>query len=178
MYATTLPEIKFDGKLVKPINGKYKCPFRCHTGPYRAPSWRTEKGFRSHMENCKCSPSAQQRNQALAAQRGLDDAQRCAAAAANLGLSIGDEVFYVGYHVTAPTHVQRGTRRVRVRYEELRSYFGASARIESLSWVGSLVLNGCIPVGNLCASLSEAKDKAELAQKEYQAHLDFSAAVR
>ncbi|KVP17027.1 hypothetical protein WJ84_01765 [Burkholderia ubonensis] len=114
----------------------------------------------------------------MAAQRGLDDAQRCAAAAANLGLSIGDEVFYVGYHVTAPTHVQRGTRRVRVRYEELRSYFGASARIESLSWVGSLVLNGCIPVGNLCASLSEAKDKAELAQKEYQAHLDFSAAVR
>ncbi|KVP96653.1 hypothetical protein WJ97_12275 [Burkholderia ubonensis] len=173
-----LPQIEFDGKLVQPKNGKYACPFRCHTRGYRAPTWKTEQGFRKHMENCSCSPSAHLRKTAQAAQKGLDDAQRSALAAEALGLHLGDEVFYTGYHVTAPTHVQRGTRRVRVRYEEVRSYFGAAVRIESFSWLGSLVLNGSIPAGNLCGSLAEAKAKAEQAQKDHQAHLDFSAAVR
>ncbi|KWA84123.1 hypothetical protein WL29_22425 [Burkholderia ubonensis] len=173
-----LPEIDFDGKRVTPTNGKYKCPFRCHSSGYPAPTWKTEKGFRKHMESCPSSPSATQRKAALAAQQRQDCAQQAAAAAASLGLAVGDEVFYTSYHVTAPTHVQRGTRRVRVRYEELRSYYGAAARIESFGWVGSLVLNGSIPVGSLCETLVAAKEKAAQAQKDYQAHLDFSAAVR
>ena len=65
-----------------------------------------------------------------------------------------------------------------MRYEELRSYYGAAARIESFGWVGSLVLNGSIPVGSLCETLAAAKEKAGQAQKNYQDHLDFSAAVR
>ena len=173
-----LPEIDFDGKLVTPKNGKYKCPFRCHPSGYPAPTWKTEKGFRRHMESCSCSPSATQRKATLAAQQRQDCAQQAAAAAASLGLAVGDEVFYTSYHVIAPTHVQRGTRRVRVRYEELRSYYGAAARIESFGWVGSLVLNGSIPVGSLCETLAAAKEKAGQAQKNYQDHLDFSAAVR
>lgn len=173
-----LPDIDFDGKLVVPLNGKYKCPYRCHARGFPAPVWKTEKGFRKHMAGCQCSPSAQARMAAQSAKRVEDAALAAAEAARELGLRLGDEVSYVGYRVTAPTHVMRGTRRVRVRYEELRSYFGATVKVDSFTWVGSLVLNGCIPVSNLCPSLPMAQAKAVERQRDYQAHLDFSASVR
>jgi hypothetical protein len=178
MNTTALPNIDFEGKLVVAKNGKYRCPHNCHTGSYPAPAWRTEKGFRQHMERCPASPSGRARKAVLTAlnaeQAGLRGEEEMAAR----GLRIGDEIFYTGYTVTGPTHVQRGDRRVRVRYEELRTYFGAKGRIESFSWLGALVLNGCIPVSKLCNSFTEAKCKAADDQKEYQQHLEFSAAVR
>jgi hypothetical protein len=178
MNINLLPEIEFEGKTVTAKSGKYRCPFNCHSHAHPAPTWRTENGFRAHMERCTRSPSAQLRRDQEAAMRADAAEQHCQAAVAKLGLNVGDEVFFTGYQVTGPTHEMRRGRRVRVRYEELRSYFGASARIESFSWLGSLVLNGCIPVSNLCGSLNEAKAKAAAAQKDYQSRLDFSAAVR
>jgi hypothetical protein len=178
MNTTALPNIDFEGKLVVAKNGKYRCPHGCHTGSYPAPAWRTEKGFRQHMERCPASPSGQARKAVLISLNAEQAAQRGKEEMAARGLRIGDEIFYTGYQVTGPTHVHRGERRVRVRYEELRTYFGAAVRIESFSWLGALVLNGSIPVSNLCGSLAEAKDKAATAQKSHQEHIEFAAAVR
>jgi hypothetical protein len=178
MNTTALADIDFEGKLVIAKNGKYRCPFKCHTGSYPAPAWRTEKGFRQHMERCPACPSGQARKAVLQACSAEQTMLRADEEMAARGLRVGDEVFYVGYQVTGPTHVFKGTRRVRVRYEELRSYFGAKVRIESFSWLGALVLNGSIPVNNICGSLAEAKEKAAAAQKDYQSHLEFAAAVR
>jgi hypothetical protein len=178
MNTNLLPEIEFEGKLVAAKNGKYRCPFNCHAHAHPAPTWRTESGFRAHMERCTRSPSAELRREQEMAMRADVAEQNCETAVAKLGLNVGDEVFFTGYQVTGPTHELRRGRRVRVRYEELRSYFGSSVRIQSFSWLGSLVLNGCIPVANLCSSLSEAKAKAAAAQKEYQSRLEVAAAVR
>jgi hypothetical protein len=178
MNTTALADIDFEGKLEIAKNGKNRCPFKCHTGSYLAPAWRTEKGFRQHMERCPASPSAQQRKAAQMALSAQDAELLCQEEVARRGLNVGDEIFFTGYQVTGPTHLFKGTRRVRVRYEELRSYFGGKVRIESFSWLGALVLNGSIPVSNICGSLAEAKEKAAAAQKDYQTHLEFSAAVR
>lgn len=178
MNMNLLPEIEFEGKTVTAKNGKYRCPFNCHNHSFPQPTWRTENGFRAHMERCMGSPSAQLRRDQQVAMRADVAEQNCHAAVEKLGLNVGDEVFFTGYQVTGPTHEMRRGRRVRVRYEELRSYFGSSVRIQSFSWLGSLVLNGSIPVSNLCSSLAEAKAKAAAAQKEYQSSLELSAAVR
>ena len=50
--------IEFDGKIVKPNkSGFYKCPFNCGDPRYPKPKWKTEKGFRQHMEKCSKRPS-------------------------------------------------------------------------------------------------------------------------
>lgn len=173
-----LPVIDFKGTAVTPLKGKYRCPFKCHSHEHPAPVWKTENGFRQHMNTCKNAPgNAQQQAPQFAADE-VEMANLSADSAKKLGLSLGDTVFYTGYRVTGPTHVMRGTRRVRVRYEELREYYAATARIESFSWLGALVVNGCIPESRICKNLAEAQEKAQAAQKEYQGHLDFAAAVR
>lgn len=178
VVANELPEIQFGGKLVKPVRGKYKCPHRCHNPDFPAPGWKTEAGFRKHMTCCPGTPAARQ--QAADAQLARAAGAEAAAVveAAKLGLAIGDEIFYVSHTVTAPTHVQRGTRLVRLRYEELRNYHGASGRIESFAWVGGLVINGRIAARDLCSSLMEAQSKAKTAQLQYDSHVEIAAATR
>jgi len=172
-----LPQINFEGTMVTPRNGKYKCPFGCHHPNFPAPSWKTADGFRKHMTTCTGSPSAVQRQAVVAVQRAVGAERMAEMAAEKLGLKVGDEIFFTGYTVTEPTHVQRRGRAVRVRYHELRAYFGASARIESLGWAGSLVINGRIAARDLCDSLDTAKSKADVMQREYQAHLESAAAT-
>jgi hypothetical protein len=175
---TTLPAIEFEGKLVKPVRGKYKCPHNCHNPAFPAPSWKTETGFRKHMESCSGTPSAVKRQADLAATRAAGAEAMAVVEAARLGLSIGDEIFYVDYAVTGPTHVQRGARLVRLRYEELRSYRGDHGRIESFGWAGGLVINGRIAARDLCTNLDDAKSKAQAAQLRYDSHVEMAAACR
>lgn len=175
--AEFLPQINFEGTLVTPRNGKYKCPHSCHNPKFPTPSWKTADGFRKHMETCSCSPSARKRQAEEAAQRNCSAEELAAAAAAKAGLAVGDEIFYTGYTVTGPTHVMRGTRRVRVRYQELRSYFGASTRIQSFGWAGGLVINGSIAPRDLCDSLEAAKAQAQERERDYQANLEAAAAT-
>lgn len=178
MTALTLPEIEFDGKIVKPTGGKYKCPYRCQAKGYPVPSWKTVKGIKNHLMTCLCSPAAIARKASNEASMAEQARIKGEVEAARLGLKIGDEIFYVTHTVTAPTHVQRFGRLVRVRYEELRNYYGARGRIESFGWAGTLVINGYIAAQNLCSTHQEALDKAAAAQAEYAKHLEFSAAVR
>ena len=175
---TPLPTIEFEGKLVRHYRGKYKCPHNCHNPAFPAPSWKTETGFRKHMESCSGAPTAVKRQADLAASRAAGAEAMAVVDAARLGLSIGDEIFYVDYAVTAPTHVQRGTRLVRLRYEELRRYSGGHGRIESFGWAGGLVINGRIAARDLCSSLDEAKKIAADAQLQYDHHVAIAEACR
>ena len=52
-----LPTIDFEGVSVKPSRGVYRCPFGCGDPRYPVPKWKTEKGFRAHMEQCWRRPS-------------------------------------------------------------------------------------------------------------------------
>lgn len=176
--AGELPTLDFDGVMVHPKNGKYKCPFRCHNTGFPAQSWKTEAGFKRHMASCTCSPSARQRKAANDASIAEDARAKCDAAVAELGLKIGDQIFYTGYTVTKPMHENRFGRLVRIRYEEGRSYFGAAVDIQSFTWAGGLVINGRISVRDLCATLKDAKSKAEAAQLQYDSHVELSAACR
>ena len=176
--ATELPVIEFEGKQVKPVRGKYKCPHRCHNPEFPAPGWKTEAGFRKHMTCCTGTPTARRKAADAELARAAGAEASAVVEAAKLGLSIGDEIFYVGYTVTAPTHVQRGTSRVRLRYEELRSYQGSAGRIETFGWAGGLVINGRIAARDLCASLMEAQSKAKAAQLQYDSHVEIAAATR
>lgn len=175
---TVLPTIEFEGKLVKPVRGKYKCPHNCHNPAFPAPSWKTENGFRKHMESCSGTPTAVQRKADQVASRAAGAEAMAVIEAARLGLAVGDEICYVDYAVTAPTHVQRGARLVRVRYEELRSYRGGMGRIESFGWAGGLVINGRIAARDLCSNLDEANKKARAAQLLYDSQVELAAACR
>lgn len=178
MSTSPLPEILFDGKLVKPSRGVYRCPYHCYTGSYAAPKWKTQRGFERHMESCPCSPSATAKKataaEALAVERAV---QRDEAITAS-GLKLGDEVFYVRYQVTRPTHVNRGGRQVRVRYEEERRYIGAGAKIESFEFAHSLTFNGGISVSDLRPSLAQAQADAVALQAKYQESCAFAAMCR
>lgn len=173
-----LPALDFEGTLVRPKNGKYKCPYRCQTSGFPAQSWKTVAGFKRHMEACTCSPSARQRKAANDAFVAADAQGKCEAAAKELGLKVGDQIFYTGYMVTRPTHQPRHGRLVRMRYEEERQYFGAAAIVQSFGWTGALVINGRIAMPDLCTSLAEAQEKAKTAQLQYDSHVELSAACR
>lgn len=173
-----LPTIEVEGASVAPSRGVYRCPFNCHYKGYPAPTWKTEKGFRKHLETCSCSPLAQQKKAEKASVLQQENAAKAEGAASANGLAIGDDIFYYTYTVTAPTHVQRGNRSVRVRYEELRNYYAAAGKVESFDWNGVLYINGRIPVSHLCENLAIAKEIAFKKAQAYQEHLDFSAAVR
>lgn len=176
--AGELPAIDFEGTLVRPKSGKYKCPYRCQNSGFPAQSWKTEEGFKRHMASCTCSPSARQRQAANDASAAEDARAKCEAAAAELGLKVGDKIFYTGYTVTKPMHENRFGRLVRIRYEEGRSYFGAAVTVESFGWAGALVINGRISVRDVCTSLADAQAKAQAAQLQYDSHVEHSAACR
>jgi len=126
-----LPDIEFEGKIVKPIrNGFYKCPFNCHSGSYGAPKWKTEKGFRGHMDNCIGKPSYKIKIDQRTSEY-LESSNKLIAKFL-LDHPIGSKLFISSYKVTKPTHVQKFNRMVRVRYEEERRYFATEITINSL----------------------------------------------
>lgn len=174
-----LPAIDFEGKLVTPKRGVYSCPYRCHSGSYAPPKWKTEKGFRKHMGECRCSPSAWQRQQAEQEALAAERAAKIEEALATTGLRIGDKVFVSSYTVTKPTHAQKFGRMVRVRYEEGRHYYGAAITIESFGFHGGLTINSRgIPLSALKPTLAEAIQHAAEAQKRYDDDCAFAAACR
>lgn len=173
-----LPEIAFEGKAAKPKAGTYTCPFGCGPKGYPKSKWRTEKGFRKHMESCGNSPSAtvraSERESAQQAEREI----KKVAAQTGFGKTIGDPIFYVQMRVTAPTHAQKFGRMVRVRYEELREYEPRSGMIESFGYDHSLYINHGIRPADLCESMEAARVEATKRRAAYQEHLDFSAMCR
>lgn len=126
-----LPEIEFEGKIVKQSrNGFYRCPFNCHNGSFGAPKWKTEKGFRQHMEKCTGKPSFKNKVD----QKTLDNIEASNKLIDSFLIDhpIGTKLIISTYRVTKPTHKQRFNRMVKVRYEEERRYFDTEITINSL----------------------------------------------
>src|SRR5215203_1704527 len=99
---TALPNIEFDGKVVKPKGGVYRCPHRCGKFGYPQPTWKTEKGFRKHMENCPKGSHAEAAKEASEAEQIK---AITAVAETHIFLhAVGDTLHYVRRSVVHPTH--------------------------------------------------------------------------
>lgn len=167
-----LPEIEFEGKMVKPYrNGYYYCPFKCHDGSFGAPKWKTEKGFRQHMEKCTGKPSYKNKVD----QKTLDniEASKKVIDSFLIDHPIGSKLIISAYRVTKPTHVQKFNRMVRVRYEEERRYFATEITINSLTpnsgYNPSFLINHTYWKGDIkiFSSLKDAEVDASEHQKSY-----------
>lgn len=109
---------------------------------------------------------------------------------------VGDKVFVAYYRVTGPTHVWRGTRHVRVRYEEVRSYDYSEVSIigvvepDNIYMVNRYIANNeqypvqyvlniglAVPVG-IFDSQQEAVAFIKEKQKQYKEACDHAAFCR
>lgn len=165
----------FEGIEVKPVKGVYKCPYNCHDKRYPAKKWKTEKGFINHMDDCYMRPSeVAKRADAEEKRSAEDDLKKADLQKEGLvkikesGLQIGQKMFYVYRYETKPTHVQRGNRLVKVRYEAEYAYRSACDTIKSIQYNGSIVINGGVREFELMPSMSEAEAKAKESNDSHQ----------
>lgn len=178
-----LPEIKFEGKTVKPSkNGFYRCPFNCHDDRYGAPKWKTEKGFQQHMQKCTGKPSFKTK---------IDEKTAANIAASQnvidkfiIDHPIGSELIISTYDVTKPKYEQRGSRMVKVRYEEVRRYYAAKITINSLipnsGHNPSFLINNTYWRGDITIfeDFEQAKIHAAECQRSYNKSCDEASLMR
>lgn len=174
-----LPIIDFEGTIVKPTKaGVYMCPFGCGDKRFSAPKWKTEKGFRKHMESCGARPSTirarQEREEVYNEERTHEKEAALAACTRN----IGDTIFYVYEVITKPTHKQRGNRMVRVQYEAEKVFGASKTIIKSINWNGGIYYNEGIIERRICATMEEAETRAQEAKKSYDGYVAFSSSCR
>ena len=169
----------FEGKLVEPKSGIYRCPFKCGQIGYPQPKWKTEAGFKKHMEKCPKSPSNIKKREEQ--QKVLDDKLKIKAdeILKNAKYKVGDKVAYYTYRVTKPTHVQRWNRMVKVRYEEERYYYADEIVINNISSNHyNVIYNGFLVENNICENLEVAKQKSKDNQKNYNESCEFASRCR
>lgn len=182
-----LPEIDFEGKIVKPSKaGFYRCPYSCHRADYPQPKWKTENGFRKHMESCSGKPSAKKKAEEARNARLSEYIEK-----GNLMISkflseypIGSEIFISAYYVTKPTHVQRGNRMVKVRYEEERKYFARKVTVQTVhpnrATFADFNINNSYWKSDIeiFSSMKEAESHASKRQKSYDESCHFASMCR
>jgi len=193
---TALPNIDFEGKVVKPNSGYYRCPYKCHSSGYPAPKWKTEKGFRSHMEKCPNSPSKYMASiyKLKEATNKMEELKKTCLDSGLIPYKIGDKICYHSYHITKPTHEKRWNRMVRVRYEEERRYYAKEEVIVSIDFEipryaitessvedtikNYMVINRKVRLSDICGTMSEANEIARQNQLSYNKSCDDAAMCR
>ncbi len=179
MFLHKIDEVNFEGTIVKPRSGVYRCPY-CKGDPrYPAPTWKTLKGFESHMKGCGGKPSAVEAKNQRNAEKESQDAIKAekqkeldAIAKDTSPIKIGDKVHLCDYYVSKPTHEQRGNRMVKVRYEEGRVYYGRTCEVIDIKAdeKGGIMLcanNKWYWLSHCLESLEVAKSMADDKQKGY-----------
>lgn len=110
---------------------------------------------------------------------------------------VGDQVFVSAYYVTKPIYEQRGSRRVKMRYEEERRYFAEKKNIEKVvypdynqiySMKYCIESNRQFPVEynvgyhnvilKIFDNLEEAKAHSDEASKNYKEHCEHASFCR
>jgi len=136
MFLHKIDEVNFEGTIVKPRGGVYRCPYCKGDSRYPTPTWKTLKGFESHMKGCGGKPSAVEAKNQRNAEKEAQDAIRAekqkeldAIAKDTSPIKIGDKVHLCDYYVSKPTHEQRGNRMMKVRYEEGRVYYRRTCEV-------------------------------------------------
>lgn len=158
----------------------YECPI-CKKAPPkngypRKWRWKTEKGFLGH--DCYANEPAKaakreaerierERQERLRYDRQLEEWRRIAK------YKPGDTLFLVHYGITAPTHVLRYGRMVRVRYEELRSYTVTQVEIRELVPAGYLLTTniGVVREQDLFTDYQEANTECSRQSNAYLAYV-------
>ncbi len=145
---------------------KYICEV-CKEAPLRngfrrSYRWKTERGFKNHR--CYADELKEMERRVKEKERRLYERVK------NSKYKIGDEVPYVGYSVLKPTHVWRGDRRVRMRYEEKRRYYALHGKIQEITLWGYIVDGVHVYDNDIYPTIKEAEKAAEKAQKGYDEH--------
>lgn len=167
-----LPEIDFEGTIVKPSkNGYYKCPFKCHDQRYAAPKWKTEKGFRKHMKKCPKNPAVLKKERQF-----LDKhyEELKAKALESCPYKLGQRIYFIRQVVTHPQYEYRYGKSVRVRTYDEGYYSAMEATITKIEVIDRrnrfmneypVTINGTIDVEHVYPSreeaLAAAKEKTE-----------------
>ena len=166
--------IEFEGKTVKPNkNGEYKCPFNCgHTG-YPVRKWKTEKGFRRHMNNCSQRPSL------LRKRKETNDSLKIKALS-EVTKNVGQVIFYIHEIIVKPTHIQRGNRMQRIRYEAVKKFAARTDTIKTINYYQGqgIYFNDGIRETDICETMENAETLASIKQKQYDDHCRFSEMCR
>lgn len=185
-----LPVIEFEGKQVKPSKrGVYKCPFNCGRSDYAQPSWKTEAGFRKHMQQCPSKPSEVKRRQENKEIEHSAFETIKAEILGSLDIKVGDKVAVVKEWILKPTHELRFNRMVRVRYDAVKRFEGLEIVINKIdlqhsSYLdkeylkGNIIINDEFRLSAICPSIEAAKKRAEENQRSYDAACEFASQCR
>lgn len=159
------------------------CKNAPQTGKFRRKyKWKTERGFNNHscykdilikQEKEKVRNEEQQKiNKTIYKKALLKFIEESP-------YKIGDVIHFVGYTVTRPTHEMRGSRMVKVRYEEGRSYWNSSGIITEVR-VNEYIVDNRISVlsNNVCENKDEAYNEARRRDASYKEHCEFSSRCR
>lgn len=191
-----LPNLDFEGVLVKPTkSGIYYCPFGCGVPGYPKKKWKTEKGFRQHMEVCSGRPSlieaaSKRRSEMLAKLEPRKE--QILLALKERGIVVGATINYVSATIVKPMYEYRGDRRVKVRYEDVYRFEARTTEIRSIdihehdpdkisldfAMQNYVKINREIRIDLVSATIDEARANAEIFQKRHDEHLRFSAECR
>lgn len=129
-----LKPIEFEGIIIKPSRGVYKCPFNCANPSYPTPKWKTEKGFIRHLESCYNRPSIIAKQKEEKAQV-LDNFEKIKHEyLPTIKYKIGDNIWWVRRIVVKDTHEWRFNRSVRVRYEQVLKFEAQNSTINSVDF--------------------------------------------
>ena len=174
-----LPAIEFEGKVVKPTSGVYRCPFGCGDKRYPAKKWKTERGFRKHMTECWMRPSEVARREEIAHRNNEKLVERKAAALAACPVAIGDTIDYVREIIVKPTHEQRGSRMIKVRYEEVKRFVADRATVREIGYNGfQCVINKHIALSDIEPTREDAERRATDSQRGWNEHVALSERLR
>jgi hypothetical protein len=164
----------------------FKCPFgKCGQSGYPQPTWKTEAGLERHKLKCRLNPDVQRQDdeKITFAKKQADIAVSFFLEENTPDLAVGQQVWYIEGHDVKPTHVNRGGRMVRVRYEAERRFSVREMIIEKItaligwdkkpyfSFQNSYVAK-CR--SDLFTDKSMAVANAESQQKKYDEHVEFS----
>ena len=116
----------------------------------------------------KCLKAKQEAAEKKQAEKALDECP----------IKIGDNIAYVCEVIVKPTHVQRGSRMVRMRYEAEKKFYARECKVQSIVYVHWILINGVIALRDICDSIKDARAQAEEQQKAYDEHVEFSRRYR
>jgi hypothetical protein len=175
-----MDSIEFDGKVVEPKHGVYKCPYSCHDSRYPKPKWKTLKGFTNHMKKCKCSKDVIEKNRQLDIAKKVKSDAIGEVALLECPLCVGDSVWYVYRSVVKPMYEWKFGRQVKVRYEEILEFSARQMMIEDIGWDGhQIIINKEIPISWIKGgSRKVAENSASEAQRNHNHHIALSERCR
>lgn len=169
-------------------NNNFRCPYRCHDKNYPAPKWKTEKGYLKHLETCIKNPDniKKKKEEFNIVLEKFNEIKNDFLL--NFPYKIGQKIYYVREYIIKPTHVQRGNRQVRVRYEAEKRFEANESIINSIDVnfngvipkdiSSNVIINGFVKLNMICDNMNAAIEKAKLDNDSYKEYCNFASFCR